>query len=97
MVTQESRTRDDGKRGSGPLSWTFTFDDIAEAVGMSGVAVRKHYDRDAYDPHDLASLAIWIARHAPVDLKQKINLALLNAGDAGVGRRTEPKKKRAKD
>lgn len=95
MVTQESRTRDDGKRGPGPLSWAFTLDDIADSVGISGVAVRKHYDRDSFDPHDLKSLAVWIARHAQIDLKQQINLALLG-GEAGIGRAQPPKKKRAK-
>lgn len=50
----------------------FDYDDLCKLVGKQRNTVYKHVERGAFDPDDLRSVVLWVARHATLDLKRQI-------------------------
>lgn len=53
-----------------PHGWTY--DDLHEITGLSLAAIYQHKARMSFDPDNLLSVVIWVARHAKREVKQQI-------------------------
>jgi hypothetical protein len=58
-------------KGRSPSKFSFTYEDVASAVGCSTAAVRKHAQRGNFDPNDLISVLEFIQ----VKLQKRTGLA----------------------
>lgn len=52
--------------------WAFSYLDLARLTGMTYAAVVQHKTRKNFDPQNLESVILWIARHAEPGLRQQI-------------------------
>jgi predicted DNA-binding transcriptional regulator AlpA len=48
------------------------YDDLVKITGKSRNTIYKHVERKSFDPDDLMSVVLWVARHAPVATKRQI-------------------------
>lgn len=71
----EKNTREWKKaaRGLGEQEQHFwDYDDLCKIVGKTRNTVYQHVTRGSFDPDDLKSVVLWVARHAPIALKRQI-------------------------
>ena len=47
-------------QGRSPTKFSFTYEDVADAAGLSIEAARKHAQRGNFDPNDLVSILEFI-------------------------------------
>jgi len=71
--------------------FTFTYTTLAELIGLTRNAVHQHASRGRFDPTDLASVCVYLARYGSQELKMEIIKKALD-----VSRPTDPGGWRAK-
>jgi hypothetical protein len=59
-VSQASRQKKGFGEGRSPTRFSFTYEDVAQALGCSIQAARKHAQRGNYDPNNLMSILEFI-------------------------------------
>ena len=56
--------------GRPPIAWTFNYHDLSKATGKSVNSIQASKRRPGgFDPEDILSVALWIARNAPAETK----------------------------
>lgn len=48
------------------------YDDLVRITGKTRNTIYKHVERGSFDPNDLMSVVLWVARHASMDRKRQI-------------------------
>jgi hypothetical protein len=56
----------------------YNYATLARLTGMNYDAVCQHRSRGNFDPNDLASVLVWLGRHAKKDLRQRLLHAALD-------------------
>lgn len=60
-------------KGRPPIQWTFNYEDLARLSDKSVPTIQRSKNRPGgFDPENLESVLLWLARNARPDLKQKI-------------------------
>lgn len=55
-----------------PSLWSYNYETLAALSGLSVNSVQQHKTRGSFDPNDLRSVILWLARNGPDDLRQDI-------------------------
>ena len=58
--------------GRPPAEWTYNPATLAKLTGLSIDAIWQHRTRGTFDPDDLESVMLWLARHGRMDLRLKM-------------------------
>lgn len=78
--------------GRPEFAWTFNYHDLARISGKSINSIQASRRRPGgFDPDDLLSVALWIARNAPSDTKM---LFLKHLTEIPIVIETHPRKKK---
>jgi len=72
------------------LTFSFTYESIAELCGISTNAVSKAVARDLVDPEDMLSVACYLAAHGTEEARMEIMQAMIRSGDYVYRGRPKP-------
>lgn len=50
----------------------WTYDDLVKLTGKARNTIYQHVARGSFDPEDLFSVVVWLARHAKPQLKRRM-------------------------
>lgn len=70
-----------------PETWSFSYRDLSEFLGMSQNSLQAHRMRGNLDPTSLRSIVLFAARHAPSELRYELVMRAL-----GSQEETKPKR-----
>ncbi|WP_372716436.1 hypothetical protein [Novipirellula sp.] len=68
------------------LAWQYTYEDIADLLGIELSTVRKSASRGDFDPCDLKSIMLYAAANAEESFRMELTLAAARLGRYSVGK-----------
>ena len=75
------------------MQWTFTYQDLCDLTGMSLNTVQTHRKRNNFDPDNLESVLVWLARNAKPELKARMFMYMTTTrGIEKPGERRRPRR-----
>ena len=78
-----------------PQQWIFGYDDLIALTGLSLNSLHQHRRRGNFDPGDLGSIVLFVARHGHLELRREIIDNMLSRGLVDESRnRTRPTRKK---
>ena len=52
--------------------WIFNYEDLVELTGLKHNTIYQHRARGNFDPDDIWSVMLWLARHARPELRNQL-------------------------